>query len=186
MGSGMSGRMGGRKLKIINKLEKEQKIYGGLSYREKINAKAKFQKEKAEPKYTESKALFAKKLIAIQTELVNKTPNFKKTQAIRKSIISVINEYSKQKRIKLPDSTLISLGTIEQRLESLRKSNQYDRYFENLDKEYTNGLIKLMDGQTNPEKITSLVNKVGVAITIHSEFLEKKINFEKKGKAKEE
>jgi len=183
--------MPGRKLKLVTRLEKEQKVYGGLKYREKVNSKAKHQKEINEEtikKYTESKALFAKKIIEIQNKLSNPKSiiNFNERQETRKEIIALIkNRYIKQNIMKLPDSTLYSLGTIEQKLELLHKSHQYDKYLENIDKDYTTGFLKLMKGNY-PEKITDLVNKVGVAIMLHSEFLEKRINFEKKAKAKEE
>ena len=186
--------MPGRKLNIIKRLGKEQNIFGSPKHVSKISAKAKFQKtidldinKKLEgAKITLNKALFAEKIKGIQKELSNSktVSNFKKRQETRKSLIELINKSNKVMR--LPDSTTYSLGTLEKRFETLRNSNQYDRYLETLDKEYTKGLARLVEKGNNPEKITDIVNKVSVAITLHSEFLEKKLNFNKKAKSKEE
>ena len=197
--------MPGRKLNIIKRLGKEQNIFGSPKHVSKISAKAKFQKtidldinKKLEgAKITLNKALFAEKIKGIQKELSNSktVSNFKKRQETRKSLIELINKSNKvmselinksNKVMRLPDSTTYSLGTLEKRFETLRNSNQYDRYLETLDKEYTKGLARLVEKGNNPEKITDIVNKVSVAITLHSEFLEKKLNFNKKAKSKEE
>jgi len=181
--------MPGRKLNIIKRLGKEQSVFGSRKFSSNMSKKAKYQKKITESndslkidKINRSKALFAKNIKIVQSKLSTKKQISEtiKRQAKRKELIKVIKG---NKLIRLPDSTKHSLETIEQELRKLSESNCYDIYFKNLDIAYTKSLAKLAMNSNSSKSIIELVDKVGVAITIHSEFLEKKINFDKKKKS---